>query len=116
MSLWLIEKIQEVLWVMRFFVQDTELNISVPNLVLYFYLSHMPQHPIMMDLIDAIEEKHKLKIDAIDAEYFAGLCRRFEIKSVPTLIFLKDGKISGRLIGIPKLSQVVDIVPTGDAK
>lgn len=109
MSLWLIEKIQEMLWVMRFLVQDTELNIGVSNLVLYFYLSHMPQHPVMMDLIDAIEEKNKLKIDAIDAEYFEGLCRRFEIKSVPTLIFLKDGKISGRLFGVPKLSQIRDI-------
>lgn len=100
---------------MRFLVQDTELNTSVPNLALYFYLSHMPYHPVMMDLIDAIEEKHKtLKIDAIDAEYFDGLCRRFEIKAVPTLIFLKNGKIIERLIGIPKLYQIADISSIGE--
>lgn len=101
---------------MRFLVQDTELNTAAPNLALYFYVSYMPQHPIMMDLIDTIEEKHKLKIDAIDADYFDGLCRRFEIKSVPTLIFLRDGKVVERLMSIPKLSQIADIVSTGEVK
>ena len=99
---------------MLFLVRESDIIFSYGKIILYFYVSQMPYHPIMMDIIRKLEEKHKDVIfGAIDADYFTGLCRRFEVKSVPTLVILNEGKVIERIIGVPKLSQFADIYSTG---
>ena len=100
---------------MRFLVQDNEIKLGEGKLILYFYASQMPYHPMMLDLIEKTEEKHKgIVFVAIDAEYFEGLSRRFEIKSVPTIIALNNGKVDNRIVALPTLSQFADICRVGD--
>jgi thioredoxin-like negative regulator of GroEL len=99
---------------MRFLLRDIELKIQHPNLVLYFYAPLTPYHPMMLNLLERVEKFVKgIQMDAIDAMYFDGLCRRFEVKSLPTLVFLKRGQIIDRLDGVPSLSKILDICSIG---
>jgi thioredoxin-like negative regulator of GroEL len=104
-----------VLWVMRFLVQDIEIKFGDGKLILYFYASQMPYHLMMLDLIEKVEKGRKgIVFVAIDAEYFEGLCRRFEVKSVPTIIALNNGTITDRIVGVPTLSKLADICHLGE--
>jgi len=48
-----------------------------------------------------IEDKYKdINFFAIDTDHFRGLCKRFNIESIPTVIILEDGYEVKRINGI----------------
>lgn len=86
---------------MLFITHESELVIYPTIQVLYFYASWMPYHNKMLVMIDKMQEKYKnINFIAIDVDYFKGLCKRFSIESIPTVLVLKNGAEIKRINGI----------------
>jgi len=84
-----------------FICQEEEFNWKTGDVVLYFYFPNMPYHKLLLGAMDKIEKMHKgIRILGIDVEYFSVLCRRFEIKSAPTTLLIKEGKEIKRIVGL----------------
>lgn len=85
---------------MIFITQDDELNSS-SLISLYFYSSWMPYHKKMIIMIDKMEQKYKdIKFLAIDVDHFKGLCKRFNIDSIPTVLIMNNGEELKRIEGM----------------
>ena len=86
---------------MFFFTQESDLQIKSKIISLYFYAPWMPYHKKMVDMINKMEEKYKdIVFYAIDIDYFKGLCKRFNVTSIPEVIILVDGKEVKRINGV----------------
>ena len=86
---------------MLFITHENELIITSETIALYFYASWMPYHKKMMIMIDKMEQKHKdIAFLAIDTDHFKGLCRRFSIDSIPTVLIMSNGEEAKRINGL----------------
>lgn len=86
---------------MYFLSQDNDLNFINKIQSLYFYAPWMPYHKKMMIMIDKIEKKYtNIEFTAIDVDFFKNLCKRFEIKSIPTILIFYNGKELKRINGL----------------
>lgn len=96
---------------MQFLLKEEDFKISSNIHVIYFYTTWMIYHKKMMIVFDKIEKKYN-QIDymAIDADYFKGLCKRFLIESVPTIIFFKNGKEVKKIDGLISTNNIVNIL------
>lgn len=90
-------------------VNESNINIS-ENQILYFYSSWMPFHKKMMSMISSMEETYKIKFVGIDVDFFKNLCKRFDVKSVPMLIFFKNGEEKKRISGVCLTSALKNAV------
>lgn len=92
---------------MLFITQEQELSSSVKIQSLYFYASWMPYHNKMMIMISKMEEKYKdVSFLAIDVDHFKGLCRRFNIDSIPTILIISNGEEAKRINGLVMTSAM----------
>jgi len=86
---------------MLFITHENELNSKNKIQPLYFYSSWMPYHKKMLIMIDKIEQKYKsINFLSIDVDGFKGLCKRFNIESIPTIIIMDNGKEIKRIEGL----------------
>lgn len=86
---------------MIFLTQESDLQIKSKIISLYFYASWMPYHNKMISMIQKIEEKYKdIIFFAIDVDYFKGLCKRFNVASIPEVLILVDGKEIKKINGL----------------
>jgi thioredoxin 1 len=86
---------------MLFITHENELNNKAKIQSLYFYSSWIPYHKKMLIMIDKIEQKYKdINFIAIDVDSFKGLCKRFNIESIPTVIIIDNGKEIKRIEGL----------------
>ncbi len=52
-------------------------------------------------MIEKMEEKREdISFFAIDVDHFKGLCRRFSVESIPSVVVFKDGKEIKRINGL----------------
>ncbi len=85
---------------MIFITQEEELSLNKTQ-VFYFYAIWMPFHKKMMHMIEKMEEKREdISFFAIDVDHFKGLCRRFSVESIPSVVVFKDGKEIKRINGL----------------
>jgi thiol-disulfide isomerase/thioredoxin len=69
---------------MIFITKEEDLDLTFSKRALYFYGSWMPYHKKMLTMIGKMEEKYPdMKFFAIDVDAFKGICKRFNIDSVP---------------------------------
>lgn len=87
---------------MKFLTTEEDLNFDNANQALYFYSSWMPYHKKMMVMISKIEEKYKdIQFFGIDVDHLPGMCKRFNIESIPTvIIMIENGKEYKRINGL----------------
>lgn len=86
---------------MLFLTQESELNSQAKIQALYFYADWMPYHKKMIIMINKIEEKYKdIAFLAIDVDHFKGLCKRFNIVSIPEVLISKEGQEIKRINGL----------------
>lgn len=86
---------------MNFLLQDKDLSISKDISILYFYSNWMPFNKKMISILNKMEERYKdASILAIDSDKFTSICKRFEINSIPTVIFFKNAKEIKRINGV----------------
>jgi thioredoxin-like negative regulator of GroEL len=92
---------------MLFLTQEVDLTFNKKVQSIYFYASWMPFHKKMLNIIEKIEEKHKdIGFFAIDVDHFKGLCRRFNIESIPSVLILVDGAEVKRINGLVMTSAL----------
>lgn len=88
---------------MVFLTKEDELKLEMSIQVLYFYTPTMPFHNKILYVLSLLEGQYdNIKYWAIDANDFNRQCIRFSVLSVPTLLFLKDGREIKRLEGTVK--------------
>lgn len=86
---------------MQFLTQEEDFKLSDKIQSLYFYASWMPYHKKMLVMIGKMEEKYKdIEFLAIDTDSFKGLCKRFSIDSIPTVLIMKSGSEAKRISGM----------------
>lgn len=86
---------------MKFLTQEQELTFDEKVQAFYFYAPWMPFHKKMLIMISKMEEKHKdVSFFGIDTDNFKGLCKRFNIESIPTVLIMKSGKELKRINGL----------------
>ncbi len=98
----------------------TDENIVICKLqALYFYAPWIPYHKKMLIMIDKVEQKYKnIEFLAINTDDFKGLCSRFSVSSIPSVIILNDGaelkRIKGLVMTSAFKSAFADIFNVGD--
>jgi thioredoxin 1 len=64
--------------------------------------------PVIANL--AKEYKGKINVGKVNVDHNAGLCEKYSIRSIPTVLFIKNGKVLDQLIGVsPKSAYVKKI-------
>lgn len=56
---------------------------------------------VMAPLVESIARKYtgKLKVAKVNVDNNADIARRYEVRSIPTLLFLKRGELEDRIVG-----------------
>lgn len=86
---------------MRFLTQEDDFKLTSKTQSIYFYATWMPFHKKMLVMISKMEEKYKdIEFIAIDVDSFKGLCKRFTIESIPSVLLMKDGVELKRITGL----------------
>lgn len=84
---------------MLFITKEEDLDLSSDKNSLYFFGRWMPYHKKMLVMLDKMEDRHDdVKFYAIDVDMFKGMCKRFSVDSVPTVLILNGNK-KKRIIG-----------------
>jgi thioredoxin 1 len=62
--------------------------------------------------VDALANEYagKLKVGKCDIDSNQGIPQQFEIRSIPTLLVFKDGKVVGQLVGAVARTKIEDMV------
>jgi hypothetical protein len=95
---------------MLFLVQENELIWKRTFQVLYFYSAEVSFNQKMCLMLNKMETiHHNADFFAIDADYFNGVLRRFNINSLPTVVILKKSKEIKRITNILKTVDFMDI-------
>jgi thioredoxin 1 len=58
----------------------------------------------------ATEFAGKIKVGKCDTDANHGVAEQFEIRSIPTLLMFKDGKVVGQLVGAVPRAKIEDMV------
>jgi|SRR5579859_1334949 len=78
---------------MIFISEENELIWKSDIQVIYFYSSWMPFHQKFLLMLDKMEQKYPdIAFFAIDIDYFFPLCKRFDVITIPTVIFFIASK------------------------
>ena len=86
---------------MIFVLDENDLRDDHKISAFYFYASWMPFHKKMTIMISKIEEKYKdIAFYAIDTDHFKGLCKRYDIQEIPTVVIKKQGNEVKRVVGL----------------
>lgn len=91
---------------MIFITDEKEIKNSTGICAIYFYAQWLHFHKKMLLMIDKIESGNKdIIFYAVDVDSFAGLCKRYDVKSIPTVIITGDeGAELKRINGLPLTS------------
>lgn len=86
---------------MIFCTQESDLKFETKIVSLYFYASWMPYHNKMISMVEKVQKNYKdILFFAIDVDHFKGLCKRFNVTSIPEVIVLVNGKDVKRINGL----------------
>jgi thioredoxin 1 len=61
-------------------------------------------------IAEELNRDNVVKIQFIDADDNGELCRKFEIKAIPTFILIKDGKEIRRMNGAKTKEQIEEFI------
>lgn len=64
--------------------------------------------PILRDV--EYEFRGIMKVEQIDVDTELGLVDRFDVKSIPTLLFIKNGEVVHRTIGAQPRETIVELI------
>lgn len=63
------------------------------------------QRPIVDKL--KIDLKDKIEIEEIDVDINSAIADQYNVKSIPTIVFVKDGKEVGRMTGLQSSANII---------
>src|SRR6476620_7124273 len=82
------------------------------NMLVFFSAGHSGPARRMESLLAHLErkERHRLSVKRVDVENEPELAKRFEVRSVPTLVLVKGKRAVARLEGRAKASEIEELV------
>lgn len=88
----------------------SESDLSYSDGMLYFYSSEhtFPLEEMMFQLITKLDNNYD--ITCIDLFYFKKMYKRFDIEEIPTILVKKGGVEIKRIIGIPPIKDIDNIL------
>ncbi|MCH5297453.1 MAG: thioredoxin [Ruminococcus sp.] len=91
---------------------EAEVLNSEKTVLVDFYSDSCVPCKRMSPVLAEIEEQYadSLKVVKININFDAELTEKYEIQSVPTLIFFKDGQETERIIGAVKKSEITELL------
>jgi thioredoxin 1 len=94
-------------------VQNNEIIINKDKVtILYFSATWCGPCNILKPVIEEVskEMSDSVDINYIDINLNMGLSGEYEIMSVPTLIFLKEGEIKNRITGLQPKTNIIHAI------
>jgi thioredoxin 1 len=62
-------------------------------------------------IIEKIQSKFKdLEVEIVDVDEGSDLIREYSVKSIPTLVFLKDGELVEQTLGFKTENELMEII------
>jgi thiol-disulfide isomerase/thioredoxin len=98
---------------MLFLCRDTELNIGQGVSVLYFYATWFPLYRKITQMLFSLEKAYpEFHFYAIDVAQFPSYIKRFELTSLPTILFRREKgkKVGKNLVGLPAIFNVSSVL------
>lgn len=82
---------------------EAEVTRNALPVVADFYAPWCGPCRLLAPMLDKLAAPHtgQIKFVKINVDEAPGLAQNFEIRSIPTLIFFKDGKVVERITGLP---------------
>ena len=88
--------------------QEVDGFISSPTLtVLDFWAPWCGPCKAMAPTLDALVAEGKFNLGKVNVDSESSLCTKFDIKSVPTLLFFKNGELLCSLVGLKSRAAIL---------
>ena len=68
--------------------------------------------PIIDGLAKEYSENEKVSIGKINVDENSGLSMKYGIRGVPTILFIKDGEVVDRVVGLRNRSELIEKINT----
>ena len=93
---------------------DNEINNSEKLVLVDFYATWCGPCKMLAPVLENIAEEYQDKINVykVNVDEEMELARKFNIASIPTLIFFKDGKVAKTLVGLVSKSDLQEEINT----
>ena len=82
---------------------DKILKTSGTPALVDLYATWCPPCRKLAPVLDRLAPRYKGKVAflKVNVDHVPGLARRFGVRAIPTLLFLKGGKVADRIVGAP---------------
>lgn len=100
---------------MHFLTSEKELKLN--DITIMYCYSHDNVFPIskqMFSILNDVETKYSIDILCIDIDYFGSLVKRFELETLPTFLFFKNGEEAKRLTVVPSFDEIEQTLKSCD--
>ncbi len=80
-------------------------------IILDFWAAWCGPCQVLMPVMEEIaQEERQIKICKINVDEEPELARRYEIQTIPTLVYIKEGEIVDRMSGVRSKGEIVEII------
>lgn len=90
---------------------EKEVLSSEKPVLLDFWASWCAPCRAMSPVVDEIAaEKADIKVGKVDVETEKELAMQFKVRSIPTLVLIKDGQVVNRTIGVQPKGEILSML------
>ena len=90
---------------------DSEVMHSDKTVLLDFWAAWCGPCRMLSPLVDEIaEENPSIKVGKVNVDEQPELAQQFRVMSIPTLVVVKEGKVTGQAIGVQPKATILDMI------
>lgn len=90
---------------------ESEVVKSEKTVLLDFWATWCGPCRMIAPVVEAVaEENPDIVVGKVDVDAEMELAQAFKVMSIPTLVVLKDGKVTGQAVGVQSKAQILKLV------